>query len=280
MGSSQSRVQNKIGPLLRANHKHAIVLTTGEVNTTSQALATACMLDTQPATFYQMWDVLTEEGTMRDRVDSMEEDEIVEQDYISHLGRLEDADRFVDYFDDELVRHLYSYESVMRHYLTIPSVVEGLFARDGWACRHLANAIELQSGEMCTEGLAGALSFHRGIIMDQPYQEEEPVIDRILSTKECSRQTVLHLVTLRAITTLSKFMPTSPFQKCWAYQMHLLEQLPPTDKEIQVEHDLDWTALTTSLARQNPLDLPLVRLLKDYPTYGASVAKSLFVDHD
>lgn len=289
------------------------------LNTISETLGAACLLAIEPLTvLFELWDRLARE-TVDMADDSVEEEGIVETDYLSpeHLGQEADATRYVNFFDDELVRLLYSHEACVRLHLQTHQVVQGLLARNAWGLRHLAYAIELDSKEMCTEALAGSLAFYQPLDLlssasvsaddDDQHENEETafetewdvytkrtqLITATLRTKEISKETLDHLITLHSLTVLWHLMPPSSFSQLWQNLATTLHRLAPTsDQEPSIvpnaqthgdpspdeqkRLDGEWHALIGTVCRQRPTDLPYLRLLRDYGEHGLSIARIMF----
>lgn len=316
MGSSQSKEnalivtvsathKKKVGPLLRANHKHSLLLDTDPPRPSliSQSLTAACLLEIQPVSaLFDLWDKLAVHTI--DTTDS--EDEIVRVDYLdpANLGDEAQVTRYLDFFDDEMVRMLYSYEACARHYLAVDEVVAGLMARDGWAAKQLASAVEMEDKELCTEALAGALSFRRPLPKyDDPAPEDDEVprtqedvvrrrnevIEQTLVCKTPDLHTVDQLVVLNAICVLWSFMPASQFAILWRAQNARLAALDNTTRattRTSTEPDGDtfdpdtfWRGIIGHVCEKMPTSLPAVRLLRDHPTHGIGLAQTLFSTH-
>lgn len=305
MGSAQSQnarlVQDvsvehkrKVEPLLRANHKHGIILDKSptEVTLISQSLAAACLLEIQPVSvLFELWDKVAINTI--DITDS--EEEIVESDYLSPecLGKEDQYTRYVDYFDDEVVRLLYSFTSCTKQYLQVDQVVSGLLARDGWAVRQLAYAVEMGSKDMCTEALAGALSFYKPLSVatttaSVPQNEvdvlsaRDEIIEATLNRRHVTISIVSDLVVLNSICVLWQYLPPHQFARLWN---HITDKLGSaaavgSTKEVKADSSTEehaWSAIVRDVSEHQPKLLPELRLLKDHPKSGLQVARDLLV---
>lgn len=301
--------KQKVDPLLRANHKHMILLDTapaGGVLTPScisQILTAATLLKVVPVTcLFDIWDLIARDT--RDVGDA--EQEIVESDFLdpTTLGDAASASRYVDFFDDEIVRHKYYFDRCVSEYLRVPQVVDGLLANQGWAVRQLSCAFVMQSKEMCAEALGGALAFYAPLevpsstksISSQTslVEERQKWIDAGLrtatTTTKHTQLVLLELLVLDALSTLDNIMPTQAFTKLWTYQTNRLAMTCHVNidtldidrcDEDTVNDDDDnqevvWAALVSHVALTTPHDLPYLRLLHDYPRYGLRIARQLY----
>lgn len=287
--------KQKVDPLLRANHKHALLLKTcpPRPSTIAQVLSAACLLELEPpAALFDLWDAIT--GETVDVADS--ESEIVETDYLSPetVGDEAQATRYVDYFDDEMVRHLYHYRACLRQYLQVPEVVDGLLAREGWAAKQLASALEIDSKDMCTEGLGGALAFHRPIVYAagpsadataatfdteaDVVRARDEVIDCILGSKDVDLAVVGKLVLLHSLAVLWTLLPAASFAKLWRHQVAELNNLTDAQDPFTTTTTTttDWPGLVRRVCREDPFMLPELRLLQEHPEHGGRIAARLF----
>lgn len=307
MGSSQSLLKRpvsvqhkrKVDPLLRANHKHVIHLASPPhpeyiLNPTSQVLSAACALEVIPTSvLFDLWDELSHDTIDVDDATS----EIVETDYLSPstLGHVDESTRYVDYFDDELVRHLYDYEKLVRHYLKQDHVVDGLVSSKScaWGVRQLACAIEMESKEMCTEALGCALAFYEPLASQDKGAERfeseadlvrarDELIETTLSRKVTSMDVLDELIVLHSIAILWPLAPDQQFQRLWAYQTSKLENLNDSEIPLSIGNgnglDDDWNDCLAWVSKQDPLGLPRLRILKEYPKYGFPIAQAFILD--
>ncbi|CCG84071.1 protein of unknown function [Taphrina deformans PYCC 5710] len=298
MGGSQSKnvglVQNvsvehkrKVEPLLRANHKHGIILDKKprEVSLISQSLAAACLLEVQPTSaLFDLWDKLAINTV--DITDS--EEEIVETDYLSPdcLGH-----------EDQYTRLLYSHTSCTKQYLQVEQVIDGLLARQGWGLRNLAYATEMGSKDMCTEALGGALSFYEPLqpnaAATRPVPQSDAallhardeIVDAALSQEDVKLSTVSDLVVLNSLCVLWQYLSQPHFAKLWNHVTGGLRgsEAPITtttttgqQEQSSIDQDHAWSAIIRGVCEAQPKYLPELRLLRDHPRFGLQVARNLF----
>lgn len=238
--------------------------------------------------------------------------EIVEDDYLSPstLGNPDESTRYIDFFDDELVRHLYDYKKLVRRYLAVPQVVDGLISSsssggggDGgasttaWGVRQLAFGLQLESKEMCTEALGYALSFYKPLELDIAREEgtaaataitseaelisaRDKLTEALLSRESVTVEMVDEAIVLASIAVVFSYAPKLHFERLWTYQSIRLQEMIDGKATASAEQssgsDEDWGKCAEWLAEHEPEKLPRLFVLKDHPKHGYSVARQLF----
>lgn len=281
MGTTTSKVKTasreykkKVEPLIRANHKHALLLKDSSPNVISIVLAHACLLTIEQARLFQIWDHYADAvvDACSERTDELvETEEIVSTDWQSHLGK----GQFVNYFDDEIVRLLYDYEALMREYLKYDELVQGLLAKNGLGVKLLAAGVILQSKECVTQGLGAAAAYYEAVELPTSEElsegdvttERDEIIEETLASQTTDLSILNELVVLESIAMMYPYMPSKLFAKLWTYQCDRLST-PPEQQTLAKGQTLDMKKI-------NPDHIPIVRLLREYPEHGTSIAANL-----
>ena len=193
MGSSNSKVQ----PLLRANHKHDLLLKNGEPNEISIILAAACALGRQDDLF-KIWDEYSElavDAVSERTEEIVESEEIVDTDWRDHLGQGRGT-AFVNFFDDELVRFNYDHKRLLKEYMKHSEIYQGMMAKNGLGIKLVSAGLQLDSSDCVTQGLAAAAAYY------VPIELSDAAREVMIPMNEDG-------VVLKALQVVNKVIPTS-----------------------------------------------------------------------